>query len=78
MAEVPTDPAQRAILANQVLKNALFIEIMADLKQKQIKVFLSDAPVEEVLTARAIAKALEMVEIKFQSVLTTEKLRRKD
>ncbi len=77
MAEVPTDPAQKAILAKQVLGNALFISIMASLKQKQINIFLGNAPVDEVLKARAIATALKMVEDEFASVLTTDNMLRR-
>ncbi len=77
MAEVPTDPAQKAILAKQVLGNALFISIMASLKQKQINIFLGNAPVDEVLKARAIATALKMVEDEFASVLTTDDMLRR-
>jgi hypothetical protein len=80
MVAVVTDPEQRAALVRQLYNNPVYVEITTQLKQQQVDVFLSGAPVTEVLEAQAIAAALKKLDDRFRTILDTERMskQRKD
>jgi hydroxypyruvate isomerase len=72
VTEVVTDIKRRSVLAQNVLNDPMFREVLTSLRQEQIEVFLRGDPPEDVKKAQAIVSALKLVEDRLQSAVTDE------